>query len=227
MWSDFYSPTVSYNDFGLIYYNNWEDTVSIEPTYLVDSNGGVYVEGWNPNNFFKDRDLTINIKERDRKIIGKKYFDHWEFPWIQIYKNQYEDTYFDSRISITLEEFYHNVKYLKLKKDQFLSWNSSMYGDRYFKRIPTLSYFEHMRLDYIGSLETDKHKLIDRWNTILRSKMYVKKNYVRIRVLDKIKTTHKEFEKMSDVEVHNLLGRYFNDEVEKLNEVHNLQKFMK
>ena len=227
MWSDFYNPNVKYGEYSFSWKNYWEDTLGIDPTYLVDSNGGVYVEGWNPNNFFKGKDLTINIKERDRKIIGKKWFDHWEFPWIRIYKNQYEDTYFDSQISITLEEFYHNVKYLKLKKDQFFSWNSSIFGDRYFKRIPTLSYFEHMRLDYIGSSETDKHKLIDRWNTILLQKMYVRKNYIRIRVLDKYKITLKKFNKMSDDELNNLLGQYFNDEIEKLNEVHNLQKFMK
>jgi len=46
-------------------------------------------------------------------------------------------------------------------------------------------------------------------------------------VLDKYKITLKKFNKMSDDELNNLLGQYFNDEIEKLNEVHNLQKFMK
>ena len=57
--------------------------------------------------------------------------------------------------------------------------------------------------------------------------MVFKKTYVRIKVLAKVKTSIKEFNKMSDGEVTDLLNRYFNDEIEKLNEVHNLQKFMK
>ena len=214
MWKDFES-------------NVFEDTVGIDPTYLVSPIGDVFVEGWNPNNFFKGKDLKITTKERNRKIIGKKWFDHWEFPWIHIYKNIYEDTYYDGERSITLEEFYHNNKYLKLTKDQFISWNSTMFGDRYFKRIPYITNEEVKRLDFEKDKEIDKTKLINKLNTILSSDIGVQRSYVKLKVLSKTKTSKKKYSKMSDEEVRILLTHYIIEEIDKLNGTHNLEKFMK
>lgn len=214
MWKDFES-------------NVFEDTVGIDPTYLVSPIGDVFVEGWNPNNFFKGKDLKINSKERDRKIIGKKWFDHWEFPWIQIYKNIYEDTYYDGERSITLEEFYHNNKYLKLTKDQFISWNSTIFGDRYFKRIPYITNEEVKRLDFEKYKEFDKTKLVNKLNTILSSDIGVQRSYVKLKVLSKTKTSKKKYSTMSDEEVRILLTHYIIEEIDKLNGTHNLEKFMK
>lgn len=214
MWKDFES-------------NVFEDTVGIDPTYLVSPIGDVFVEGWNPNNFFKGKDLKINSKERDRKIIGKKWFDHWEFPWIQIYKNIYEDTYYDGERSITLEEFYHNNKYLKLTKDQFISWNSTIFGNRYFKRIPYITNEEVKRLDFEKYKEFDKTKLVNKLNTILSSDIGVQRSYVKLKVLSKTKTSKKKYSTMSDEEVRILLTHYIIEEIDKLNGTHNLEKFMK
>ena len=214
MWKDFES-------------NVFEDTVGIDPTYLVSPIGDVFVEGWNPNNFFKGKDLKITTKERNRKIIGKKWFDHWEFPWIHIYKNIYEDTYYDGERSITLEEFYHNNKYLKLTKDQFINWNSTMFGDRYFKRIPYITNEEVKRLDFEKDKEIDKTKLINKLNTILSSDIGVQRSYVKLKVLSKTKTSKKKYSTMSDEEVRILLTHYIIEEIDKLNGTHNLEKFMK
>ena len=214
MWKDFES-------------NVFEDTVGIDPTYLVSPIGDVFVEGWNPNNFFKGKDLKITTKERNRKIIGKKWFDHWEFPWIHIYKNIYEDTYYDGERSITLEEFYHNNKYLKLTKDQFISWNSTMFGDRYFKRIPYITNEEVKRLDFEKDKEIDKTKLINKLNTILSSDIGVQRSYVKLKVLSETKTSKKKYSTMSDEEVRILLTHYIIEEIDKLNGTHNLEKFMK
>lgn len=214
MWKDFES-------------NIFEDTVGIVSTYLVSPIGDVFVEGWNPNNFFKGKDLKISTKERDRKIIGKKWFDHWEFPWIHIYKNIYEDTYYDGERSITLEEFYHNNKYLKLTKDQFISWNSTMFGDRYFKRIPYILDDDVKRLEFEKDKEIDKTKLINKLNTILSSDIGVQRSYVKLKVLSKTKTSKKKYSTMSDEEVRQLLTHYIIEEIDKLNGTHNLEKFMK
>ena len=104
MWRDFQSDP-------------FENIRGISPTYVVNRDGDVFTEGWNPNNFFGESGLLINTIQRDRKVVGREYFQHPEFWWLTIYKNKYdfgEDEEVEKRIS--LEDFYYSKRFIKLKK---------------------------------------------------------------------------------------------------------------
>ena len=204
----------------------FEDFIGIEPTFLVDPDGAIFTEGWNPNNFFQDKGLTINTTERDRKLIDRRYFNHYLYPWIQIYKNVYEDTYADGERTIALEDFYHSKKYLKLKKDQFIDVSYSKWGTRYFKRLDYITENQVDRLQFEKMKETEKWKLINRLETILLSDISTQRSYVKCKILKVRGITMKAYSTMTDEDVQRLITLHINDAIDNLKGVLNLEKFM-
>lgn len=213
MWTDFKSDI-------------FEDFVGIEPTFVGHSDGTIFTEGWNPNNYFKDKDLRINATERSRKVIHRKYFDHYLYPWIQIYKNVYEDTYTESERTITLEGFYHSEEYLKLKKDQFIDVSYSMWGKRYFKRLDYITENQVDRLQFEKIKETEKWRLINRLEVVLSSDISIQRSYLKSKVLKVRGITKKLYSTMTDEDVQRMITLHINDKVDRLLGVQNLEKFM-
>ena len=239
MWKDFQSDP-------------FENIRGISPTYVVNRDGDVFTEGWNPNNFFGKSGLLINTIQRDRKVVGREYFQHPEFWWLTIYKNKYdfgEDKEVEKRIS--LEDFYYSKRFIKLKKDQYLSWSDGMFGRRYYRFIKDLNFSEvkdrttyewvektnpfHLkRLKFERGLEYNKNILINRLNTILNLDLSEQINYCTVLVKKKI-LTKKEYTKLktdnsnenSKDELRRLLTLHIVEEIEKLEGRHNLEKFMK
>ena len=68
----------------------WQKTV-----WVVDWYGNVIVDSWNPDNLVKYSptakfEIKTNIKIFKKKERGRSYFPHWDYPWIEIYKIDWE-----------------------------------------------------------------------------------------------------------------------------------------
>lgn len=85
--SELYKQSIiNENDF----VKRWQKTV-----WVVDWYGNVIVDSWNPDNLVKHSptakfEIKTNIKILKKQERGRTYFPHWDYPWIEIYKIDWE-----------------------------------------------------------------------------------------------------------------------------------------
>ena len=223
--------------------NVFDDQKGLTPTFVVTSDGDVCTEGWNPNNFFGEDGLKINTKVKDREVVGREYFQHWEYHWITIYKNKFKYTERDDERKISIEDLYYSKRFLKLKRDEYIDWYDSLFGRRYTKFIRNLfvqnqnrdkisNSNQLNRLTYDVGKELNSDNLLDRLYTILKLDKTERDNYCRfLTTQTKPKSKQKILTKKElndpDFDSEKWLSHYVLSEIEKLEGRHNLENFMK
>ena len=97
-----------------------KDQIEIDGVWMVDPKGNVYTEGWNPNLFFPNG-LQFDIVRKNRKKVGRKYFIHPQYDWLEVYKNVYEetdDTYHTKTVKV--EDIVLPIETGVLGKDEYI-----------------------------------------------------------------------------------------------------------
>lgn len=117
----------------------WRQWSSIvEPVWLIDKTGVVYVEGWNPNLILDRMKTTYQFELVGQQVVGKEYFQLPGYEHITAYKNvwgpletgTHSDSLQSSRIdnSMNFDQFYRSSK--KQRSESHRS-NSHRLGFRY------------------------------------------------------------------------------------------------
>jgi len=120
-------------------HNIWRHWSSIvEPVWLVDKTGAVYVEGWNPNLILDGIKTSYKFELVGQKVVGKKFFQLPGYEHITAYKNVWgpletgtpSNPLQSSRIdnSMNFDQFYRSSK--KQRSESHKS-NSHRLGYRY------------------------------------------------------------------------------------------------
>ena len=106
--------------------------IQLDPVWIVDEDGDVYTEGWDPNKYFRFG-LTYNLIQPHRTKIGYKKIttDYEEF----VVPNYREDKPPSIvPIPIRLEQFYYPNEFNLLKKEQF--FQSGRWEGYYSRKDP-------------------------------------------------------------------------------------------
>lgn len=144
--------------FGMISERKRKDQIDLENVWMVDPSGNVYTEGWNPNFYFPNG-LEFKFIQRNKQKIGRSYFLHPHFPWLEIYKNIYEygeDSY--SKKKVKIENFFYPKECKFLGKDEFIGTNQ--WGN-YVKDIDTFgiseisNYFRNLKIVDVHKIPID------------------------------------------------------------------------
>ena len=117
-------------------WRHWSSIV--EPVWLVDKTGTVYVEGWNPNLILDQIKTSYKFELLGQRVIGKEYFQLPGYEHITAYKNVWgplekgtpSNPLQSSRIdnSMNFDQFYRSSK--KQRSESHRS-NSHRLGYRY------------------------------------------------------------------------------------------------
>ncbi|MDC0970333.1 hypothetical protein OAS37_07680, partial [Alphaproteobacteria bacterium] len=98
----------------------------LDYVWVVDRWGNVYKNGWNPNNFFPNKNIEIKVQRMKKEKIGEKVLDlehplwdimFWKCPTNDpIMKNIYKQSTEELTKTTTLEGFYYSHLYGELKR---------------------------------------------------------------------------------------------------------------
>jgi len=114
------------------FYNLWKkDKVWLQKPFVVDKEGVVYKDGWNPNNFFPNGTVEVDILYRG-KVIGK--VEDYNSEGLPYLKNvhQYDKNPQIRKRDITLEQLYYPKEFLKLNKFETLKKTNYGFKKEFF-----------------------------------------------------------------------------------------------
>ena len=172
------------------------DQNDLTKVWMIDPKGNVYTDGWDPNLFFPNG-LEYDAIQRNKKKVGRKYFIHPQYYWLEIYKNIYEweeDTVVTK--SVRLENFYYPKGHKFLGRDQYIGINE--YGfyqkdAKWMKRKDIEGMFRRMRIKDVDripkNLEFDisDPNFVKRMENLQRLEGVDKEIYFRTKVLNDLK----------------------------------------
>ena len=143
-----------------------KNKVGLEKPFVVDKEGVVYKDGWNPNNFFPNGTVEVDVLYRG-KVIGK--VEDYNSEGLPYLKNvhQYDKNPQIRKRDITMEELYYPKKFLKLNKFETLrTTNFGFKKDFDFrKREDRDKFFRKMNIseDLIPKEEVEWRLWITNW----------------------------------------------------------------
>ena len=89
---------------------------SLSRIWVIDRWGNIYMEGWNPNNYFTNKKIKCEFIRENRKVKRRDWFIHPTY-FIWVYKNVYESLGFEKFTKyVPLEGFYYTSLYGQLKR---------------------------------------------------------------------------------------------------------------
>ena len=164
--------------------------ISLEYTMMVDSEGNIHTEGWNPNNFFRKGIETL-LQVHHKKKIGTKKFYHPKFvEWgwlLEIYKNVYEDDpipFTTKKVDLKLEEYF-NPSLRKFRKGRK--------GDMFWSEVKEIfKTYSKEKLPLDVEFSIDDPLLVQRLDTLRRLDKLDRENYLNKKIKDEKKIKKKK-----------------------------------
>ncbi len=172
------------------------DQNDLTKVWMIDPKGNVYTDGWDPNLFFPNG-LEYDTIQRNKKKVGRKYFIHPQYYWLEIYKNIYEweeDTIVTK--SVRLENFYYPKGHKFLGRDQYIEknkWGHYQKHTQWMNKKDIDRMFKRMRIKDVDkipkNLEFDisDPNFVKRMENLQRLEGVDKEIYFRTKVLNDLK----------------------------------------
>lgn len=152
-------------------WGNWIGLFPESGVFIVDRFGETHTKGWNPNNVLIEGRSTFDFHFVERTVVGQTRFYHPDFPWLEVYKNVWEE--------VVLEHLpYPNPSKLdaKMDFDQFYGTRSKRklerhWGRQYVLRDPSVydkkkvrrKLFHPVGMSDSGGVLIGEDRIIDRW----------------------------------------------------------------
>lgn len=76
-------------------WSNWIDLFPESGVFIVDRFGETHTKGWNPNNVLVEGRSTFDFHFAERKVVDKVLFKLPDYPWVDVYKNIWEEVVLD------------------------------------------------------------------------------------------------------------------------------------
>ena len=117
----------------------WREWSSVvEPVWIVDPQGGVYKEGWDPNTVLDVVKSKYEFRLGSREVLDREFFALPDYPWITAYKNIWGPLRYDelrdplqgSKLdqSMDFDQFYQSRKKKRMQRHKS---NSERLGYQY------------------------------------------------------------------------------------------------